>query len=581
MKGSYFRTILPFLAALLAGVLWLSGCEEEKTVIQTVTETVHDTVVVSIISVDEIFTIPDSVTEGASVRLTASVTLRPEANAGALKYAWFADGGSFDNAQGDTVTWKAPDEPGVYNISVHVTDGQFIGIGARQVGVAMYVPTVTPFFLGGSACATCHQGKSTEWAGTAHAHAWETLQNSGSAREFCNSCHSVGYEPAPNTGNSGYDEAPIAKFVNVQCENCHGPASDHIAGGVPDPSKVEVTFDVDNCGKCHDGQHHPYLTEWQQSPHNFDTEFFATQNPSCGGCHEGVAAAIRLSENPTAFYGGGAVAARPDTSKFPLAPVGCITCHDPHSNENPGQLRTVVDVQLVTANGESPIITEGGVGKLCMHCHHARRGPDTQVVNGYAHFGPHANPQADMMKGASAYHKVAPDDFVWADPSHLNVQNSCKTCHLQTQEFGAGPGGAAVTGHTFLPTVAACANCHGPIQDFDDIRALNDFDGDGAVEGVQSEVDGLLKLLEEALLADGLDTTGVGFEGALGDTTRSTFRQREAGYNWAFIHDDKSHGIHNPDYAVQLLQQSIKHLTGMDVPNAVILRNQMKAVAKF
>ncbi|MEZ4762264.1 MAG: hypothetical protein R3C26_03340 [Calditrichia bacterium] len=52
------------------------------------------------------------------------------------------------------------------------------------------------------------------------------------------------------------------------------------------------------------------------------------------------------------------------------------------------------------------------------------------------------------------------------------------------------------------------------------IFALEDFDGDGSIEGIQSEVNGLIHLIEDALIATGLDTTGLGFEGALGDTTR-------------------------------------------------------------
>jgi hypothetical protein len=243
-------------------------------------------------------------------------------------------------------------------------------------------------------------------------------------------------------------------------------------------------------------------------------------------------------------------------------------------------MRTVDDVPLVTANGESPVIAEGGVGKLCMHCHHARRGPESQIANGYAHFGPHANPQADMMAGKSASHGVAPG-YEWATPSHLLVQNSCKTCHLPTAEYGAGPGGAAATGHEFIPKVEACEPCHGVIASFRDIPASGDFDGNGTTEGLQDEVEGLLHLLEEALVADGLDTTGVGTLGALGDTLRSTVTQRTAGYNFAFVEDDKSLGIHNPDYAVQLLQQSYFYLTGSLPANATIVERSNMAVRNW
>jgi hypothetical protein len=557
------------ISFLFFGLFWFSACEEEKVITETetVTVTVRDTITVSIISVDSIFIEPDGITEGASVDLSANYTAN--GTIGTATYQWFASAGTLSAPEGETVTWKAPDDPGAYTITVHVTDGEFIGVGSRLVGVGMYAPTASPYFLGDQACAGCHADYHAEWEETAHAHAWETLQNSGHPAAYCNPCHTIGYEPAPLDGNSGYDEVPIAKFVNVQCENCHGPASEHVGSGTPDPTKIVVSFDVMTCGKCHDGTHHPYLSDWLTSPHNVDVTGVASR-AGCNGCHEGAGAAYRLSGDLSVYYGSGEVTARPDTSVIPVQPLNCITCHDPHNDTNPGQLRTIADVPLVESAGESPVITLGGTGKICMHCHHSRRAPDEQVAVGYARFGSHYSPQADIMAGKSGYQGVADPGFVWATPSHLNVQNSCKTCHLNMVEFVSNEE-PAITGHSFWPTVAACANCHGVISDFDEIPALDDFDGDGVVEGVQSEVAGLMHLLEEALLADGLDTTGEGFAGALGDSSISTFKQRESGFNLIYLEEDGSHGVHNPDYYVQLLQQSIQHLTGQPVPNAVML----------
>ncbi len=65
------------------------------------------------------------------------------------------------------------------------------------------------------------------------------------------------------------------------------------------------------------------------------------------------------------------------------------------------------------------------------------------------------------------------------------------------------------------------------------------------------------------------------------DTLRSTFVQREAGGNYAFVEEDQSHGIHNPDYAVQLLQQSYEYLTGNPVPSAYILREEQAVAADW
>ena len=586
------KVITVLMLAIAFGLLLFSGCTDEKQVVKTETVVEKDTVYVSIIAVDAINADMDSVTQGLPIQLTIQITKGSQV--GDVTINWFATGGNFDSETGDTVTWTSPDDPGVYTITAHVTDGQYIGIGSRMVGVGMYVPTVTPFYLGVDACAGCHSTggvappKYDEWIGTAHAHAWQTLEESGHASASCYPCHSVGWDydstqtpsyPIGNTGDSGFDEAPIEKFVNVQCENCHGPGSDHVeAGG--DITKIEVSYDLMTCAKCHNGTHHPFLSEWQSSPHNFNP-----RTGSCEGCHEGVAASIRLSGESAAyplgagnFYGGGSIAERPED--VPAQPAVCQTCHDPHSAENPHQLRTVADVQLIESNGESPVITVGGKGKLCMQCHHARHSWEEHIPEGDAHFGPHHSPQADMLDAKTGYTGVADPSFNWAGPSHLLIEDACITCHMYTNEYISSTE-PAIVGHEFVPKPEACAQCHGQIEDFEDILAADDFDGNGIVEGLEIEVEGLLDILKEAIVASGLDTTVVGFEDAIGDTTYSNLDQRKAGWNWVFVEEDRSHGFHNPDYVVQLLQQSILYIGGTLPSNAKIVKNDNEVVSNW
>ena len=534
--------------------------------------TIRDTIFTSLIIVDTIYANPDSITQGGSIELTAHAQSIPPAGNN-LYFLWIADSGKFESPSSQQTLWKAPGEEGNFKVNVYVTDGKYIGLGSRMISVVQYIPTVTPYFVGKAWCGgtICHTGILESWEGTGHSRAWESIINSGHSTHSCTPCHTV-QDTIP--GNSGYDEVQIAKFENVQCENCHGPSSDHLSGlGFP-----TIEYDVMNCGKCHQGAHQPYMEDWQESKHALALQSHASPSSSCQGCHEGVAAVIRLSGDLSVFYAFGSVG-RPDPSVYPLEPIVCQSCHDPHSDFYPGQIRTVEDVPLVTANGESPVISTGGTGKICMHCHHARIAPEPQITNGYAHFGPHLGPQADMMASKSAYHGVADPGFVWAGPSHLNIQNSCTVCHMNRIEFGAT--GPVVTGHSFEPTVEACANCHGSIGSFDDIMATYDFDGDGTIEGVQSEVQGLIDLLLSALVSSGLDTTSNGFRTALGDTTISTQLQREAGYNLVFVLDDQSKGIHNPDYSIQLLQQSYQHLTNTSIPNACIVTRDNMVVAPF
>jgi hypothetical protein len=93
--------------------------------------------------------------------------------------------------------------------------------------------------------------------------------------------------------------------------------------------------------------------------------------------------------------------------------------------------------------------------------------------------------------------------------------------------------------------------CHGPIKSFDFAR--QDYDGDGVVDGVQTEVQHLLDKL--AMLLPPLGSTTVTI------TTNYTLPQRRAAFNYQFALEDGSRGVHNTAYAVGLLKASIADLT--------------------
>ena len=54
----------------------------------------------------------------------------------------------------------------------------------------------------------------------------------------------------------------------------------------------------------------------------------------------------------------------------------------------------------------------------------------------------------------------------------------------------------------------ACNECHGSIESFNEIKAQQDFDGDGTIEGVQNEVKGMLKALAALLPPARSERTG-------------------------------------------------------------------------
>ncbi len=558
-------------------LVWLSACE--KTVTETVT--VHDTII--IISVDNVLASPDSIGVGGSITLTTQVTTDPAA--GSLTYNWFADAGTFNATTGDTVTWNAPDTAGTYRVSVHVTDGEYIGIGSITVGVGMYAPAVTPYYKGAEACAACHSNSSmpqyTGWSQTKHAQAFADLMTSDHASSACFPCHTVGYDAI--SGNGGYDESPITRFENVQCEACHGPASEHVASNGADVSTLTVSLADSVCTGCHQGSYHPYQEDWSQSAHAASTSnSHAAGNAYCQPCHSG-------SGFVDAYNGSNNLAFNPDDP----GAIACGVCHDAHSTENEHQLRTLAAVTSVEANGVTQTIQAAGNGQLCVQCHHARHSADDeddQINNGYKYFGPHHSPQGDMLAGVSAYEGVT-SGFTYGGKftNHYVIENACVTCHM---DMTPNADGTNNTGHTFMPRATACAACHGEIGDFDEIMAQADYDGNGAIEGMEAEIAGLEGTLTGLLVTAGLDTTGnVSVSSALSATRFDTLadgtqsptaiRLRKGGYNLVFVQEDHSNGFHNPTYAIQILQQSILFMNSGALTSAHILTGNEKAVAKW
>ena len=59
----------------------------------------------------------------------------------------------------------------------------------------------------------------------------------------------------------------LAARANIQCENCHGPASQH--GATANPDLMGTSLDSGVCGQCHnEPPRHPREFEWEVSGHS-------------------------------------------------------------------------------------------------------------------------------------------------------------------------------------------------------------------------------------------------------------------------------------------------------------------------
>ncbi len=102
-------------------------------------------------------------------------------------------------------------------------------------------------YMGAVWCRSCHAEIYEKWNATGHARAFLTLKKEGEEyNPECVKCHTTGYQKG---GFVTIDETP--NFNNVQCEQCHGPASRHIADKGKAPLQAGNVF---VCITCHTGE---------------------------------------------------------------------------------------------------------------------------------------------------------------------------------------------------------------------------------------------------------------------------------------------------------------------------------------
>lgn len=442
--------------------------------------------------------------------------------------------------------------------------------GAQTASVTVNAAKFTGILEG--ACAACHSDKNSMFASTGHANFLKNALNgvapfrSGAS---CLPCHTTGYDlDAANNGfddfnfaypaavGAGVYDATVAlypdamKRANIQCEACHGPGSAHFSK--VDNSKMVSSLSEEPCAVCHDDDHyHVYPSQWEFSNHANMAHPYT--RASCAPCHNGKGF-LQYLEN-----GKKDLTADVDANY----PITCAVCHDPHDDTNEYQLRTL-EVEL--GNGEE--VTGGGLGKLCMNCHKSRRdaedytGPNFRYSGSY---GPHHGPQADMLIGTNAptFGKTLPSSAHFAA-----IENACVDCHMY--ELGShgehdAQGNLNSSGmHSFsmvskngIDNVAACEECHGDIgETFAEKKFFfngdADHDEDGKVEGLQEEVHGLLERLALLLPPVGNDSVNVSGKYIYTQT------EAKAAYNYYFVEEDRSGGVHNPAFAVALLKVSIQ-----------------------
>ncbi len=434
-------------------------------------------------------------------------------------------------------------------------------------------------------CGNCHIDFQSQWENTAHADAWNTLQESGHAQSFCESCHSVTQLGNAQDAPAGHETTEDTRYYDVQCESCHGPGLAHVQA--PDATQpfapVAVGVDLSTgCGECHNGTHHPFVEEWAQSGHGAVVTSAASRD-ACAPCHTGEDALIAFGVNADYLE-------KPDVlgSTTEHLAITCAVCHDPHAADHGGQLRYPIDEPNEEEN-------------LCMKCHHKRGVPDFTTFR-----GPHS-PEGPVLLGYGGWW---PPGMTFADEivsSHGSPERNprlCAGCHVNAFELedeltgepiisvghmfesapcvdGSGrPTGeteCAIQARTFRSCVAA--GCHPSEQ-----SAAGAMTAELLLEqNLASQIAALLEQIQPGWQACYLGSGNCGAGSPL--NFDNTFTSAEgAAFNWQIATGYPASAIHNPFLMRALLAASITQLQedyGVPLPpglTAARLRELMRPI---
>jgi len=265
-------------------------------------------------------------------------------------------------------------------------------------------------------------------------------------------------------------------------------------------------------------------------------------------------------------------------------PISCTACHSTAAHE--------LDSVTFPSGME---VTGTGSASTCMTCHGgmgsgvsvaaATEGkPEDELLTDQAIMGNHYFAAAAVRAGSDGGNGYEYEGQTYVGTfTHAPGVETCTTCHdphtLHTR--------AADDADTNL-----CQTCHSEVTGWSEYRTVTmskvDYDGDGAVESMYDEIEGMKVVLHEAMSqysANVGDGTMFGFNGdtypyAFIDTNKDgqisedeaayanqfnlfTPRLLKAAYNYMFTVKEPAAYIHNGKYVLQLMYDSIEDLSAI------------------
>ncbi|MCX6833276.1 MAG: ammonia-forming cytochrome c nitrite reductase subunit c552 [candidate division Zixibacteria bacterium] len=298
--------------------------------------------------------------------------------------------------------------------------------------------------------------------------------------------------------------------------------------------------------------------EWQNSIHasGNNIDYTNRDKSDCMMCHDQQGFLDMLNTGTL------------DTLRYSVVSgIHCFTCHAPHENGNL-QLRTEAPYAL--RNG---VVFDHGAANICVRCHHTREPLDVTLgtadsVTLTSRMGPHHGPQGDMLQGTLGY-QFSGYTYPTASQHGGATVDGCLDCHMGNPQQHDG---YRVGGHSFNMTYfddeagteytlsGVCKNCHPAADSLNYNLKGVDYNNNGAVEGIQTELQGLRDTLQIWLKAAGALTENGTTHVFSIKSTKVPRNVAGAVYNWVLFNEDRSWGVHNPQYLYHLLKSSVDYM---------------------
>ncbi|HVL39667.1 MAG TPA: multiheme c-type cytochrome [Fimbriimonadaceae bacterium] len=382
----------------------------------------------------------------------------------------------------------------------------------------------------------------------------------------CGDCHNG--QTGGETFLAHWQET-MHKTVNVGCEQCHGPGSNHASN----PAKTNIltypkVVSSVVCAQCHG----KIFDEWQFSQHSklvLSPVQSAAQSPAgqknsrCIACHSGlfrtqtVEAGINVATMPDAD-----IRAQAEHTLNDVPHVAtCATCHDPHKNT--GKLSDngkEVQLRRQVFNADTSPIAPGtnaasftNFDHVCAQCHNGRgtNPSDTALTSGTARPSMHDSNQYNMLMGIGGVEGAGNPA---GNSAHRNIAGQCSTCHMPDSR------------HTFTVSYdRSCTPCH------------TAADAAARVVAVRGEIVSRLYNLLNRLEAWSQLTFGdpdlweytatITAEGKTPpNQSLVPIQVKRARHNYYFVLRDACFGPHNAPYSNHLITVANENLDAINAP---------------